>query len=358
LRRGLVIVVCALAVNGPQYARNLQLFGSPLGPGGEGPYRYANQDLSLRILASNVLRNLGLHLGTPWPAANSAIERAIVAAHAAIGIAPDDPRSTWPTTRFEIIRPVAREDLAPSGLHLLLIAAAIVTVWRTRPDARLKAYTGCLIVAFLLFCFLLRWQPWDSRLHLPLFVLGAPVAGVVLERLKPTVLAVVLLMLGAASVYFLAMNPAHPLVGRRAVFKTAWADQRVAHADPAYVGATRFVTSTGCLRVGLALGSNDREYIFWALLADARWSGTLEPVMVGNVSARMADPAATPFRPCAIIRLADSPVETLKVGEQSYRSAWSQDAVQVFVRDLPASLGSRRAGARLTAGRTLRGSAG
>ena len=36
LEQGLVIGLCALALNAPQYLRNFELFGSPLGPGGRG----------------------------------------------------------------------------------------------------------------------------------------------------------------------------------------------------------------------------------------------------------------------------------------------------------------------------------
>ena len=81
------------------------MFRSPLGPGAEGAFRYANDAFSPTILASNVLRNLGVHAGTPSPAANAQVERAIAVLHRGIGIPLDDPRSTWPGTRFEVIRP-------------------------------------------------------------------------------------------------------------------------------------------------------------------------------------------------------------------------------------------------------------
>jgi hypothetical protein len=103
LTQGLVIGLCAVALNAPQYWRNAQVFGSPLGPGAEGSFRYANDALSPTILASNALRNLGMHAGTPWQAANAQIERAIASLHQGIGIALDDPRSTWPGTRFAVI---------------------------------------------------------------------------------------------------------------------------------------------------------------------------------------------------------------------------------------------------------------
>ena len=332
--RGLVIGLCAVGLNAPHYARNVELFGSPLGPGGDGNFRYANDALSLPLLTSNVLRNLGLHAGTPWAAANARIELVIDAAHRAIGVPPDDPRSTWPGTRFAVTAPLAQEDLAPNGLHLLLIAAAIVGVWRLRGPGRARAFSVCLVTAFLLFCLLLRWQPWHSRLQLPLFVLGAPLVGVVFERLKPALLATMAVLLAGSSVYFLAANKAQPLVGRRAVFSTPRAEQRAAQAGPAYVGAARFVASTGCREVGLVLGSNDREYLFWALLADAGWRGRMDPVLVANVSAALTTASSTAARPCAVIRVAETPGAAsmgLTVGPQYFQPAWSRGEIAVLV---------------------------
>ena len=334
LEQGLVIGLCALALNAPQYIRNFELFGSPLGPGAEGSMRYMNDEFSPSILASNLLRNLALHAGTPWQGANGLTERAVEAMHRAIGIALDDPRSTWPYTRFEVRPPAAHEDLAGNGLHLLLIGAAMVGAWRGRGDRRLRAFAGCLLVAFLLFCLVLRWQPWHSRLHLPLFVLGAPLVGVVFERLRPALLAIGLLLLAGSSVYFLTGNTAHHLVGRRSVFVRTWAEQRARHAGPAYVGAARFVMSTGCGDVGLALDGNDREYFLWGTLTDAGWRGRIEHVLT-NASAGLPDGSRGAFRPCAIVlKNAGTPAAGLTLGARSYRTTWSRDDIQVLVPDV------------------------
>ena len=337
LEQGLVIGLCALTLNAPQYIRNFELFGSPLGPGVEERKRYMNDEFSPSILASNLLRNLGLHAGTPWQGANVRIERAVDAMHRAIGIALDDPRSTWPDTRFEVRRPAAHEDLAGNGLHLLLIGAAMVGAWRGRGERRLRAFAGCLLVAFLLFCLVLRWQPWHSRLHLPLFVLGAPMVGAVFERLRPALLVIGLLLLAGSSVYFFTGNTAHHLVGRRSVFVRTWAEQRVRHAGPAYVGAARFVMSTGCADVGLVLGDDDREYFLWGTLADAGWRGRIESVLVtnGSASAQPGGRSRVEFRPCAIVRQdAGTPGGGLTLGARSYRTTWSRDDIQVLVPDV------------------------
>ena len=185
---------------------------------------------------------------------------------------------------------------------------------------------------------MLRWQPWHSRLHLPLFILGAPLVGVVFERLRPAVLAIGLLLLAGSSVYFLTGNTAHHLVGRRSVFIRTWAEQRLRHAGPAYVGAARFIMSTGCADVGLLLGNNDQEYFLWSTLADAGWRGRIEPVLVTNASAsaRPAGGSRVEFRPCAIVRQSpDAPAPGLILGAQTYRTTWCRDDIQVLVPARP-----------------------
>jgi Dolichyl-phosphate-mannose-protein mannosyltransferase len=327
-----VIGLCAVALNAPHYARSHYLFGSPLGPGGEGPYRFANDEISLPILLSNVLRNVGLHAGTPWLAANVTLERAIGVAHDALGIAVDDPRSTWPTTRLEVRRPVAHEDLAGNGLHLVLIVAALVAATRLREDWRRLAFAGSLVAAFLLFCLLLKWQPWHSRLLLPLFVLATPLVGLALERLRSPSLAVVVALLAISSSYFLFRNHALPLAKWRTVAKMTRADQRAARAGPAYAGAARVIAASGCRHVGVVLGGDDPEYFLWALLADAGWRGRLEPVRVVNVSARLSTNPPGSVLACALV--GQHPIaptgSPLSIGGQDYRPAWSTGNVQIF----------------------------
>jgi hypothetical protein len=111
------------------------------------------------------------------------------------------------------------------------------------------------------------------------------------------------------------------------------AAQREAHAGPAYVGAARFVVSTGCRHVGLVMSSNDREYFLWALLADAGWRGRIEPVLVANLSSALPRPSPAPLRPCAIVREGHPASFTTGAFHDGdyYGPAWSRERVQVLV---------------------------
>src|SRR5262249_9415049 len=150
---------------------------------------------------------------------------------------------------------------ASNGFHLLLIAAALAAALSLRAGRRVAAFAGCLVAAFALFCLVLRWQPWHSRLHLPLFVLGTPLVGLVFARLRPPILAMALAAMGASPVYAVTPSPTARLQGRRSVFRMTWAEQRERQAGPGYIGAARSVVSSGCRDVGLVLGTNDREYV-------------------------------------------------------------------------------------------------
>jgi len=81
LKHALAIGLCALVLNAPHYARNLQAFGNPLGPNADASL-YINEQFTLPILGSNVIRNVALHLGTPWPQVNEALERGVSTLHA------------------------------------------------------------------------------------------------------------------------------------------------------------------------------------------------------------------------------------------------------------------------------------
>src|SRR5205823_11662328 len=133
-------------------------------------------------LTSNVLRNVSQQLGSV-KRLNVLPERAVLSIHRWIGVDPDDPRTTWPGTHFEFPSGSFHEDRAGNPLHVVLIAIGITTVLvRRRAEGAVRpasgrAYAAALIAGFILFCLVLKWQPWNSRLHLPLFVLSAPLVG-------------------------------------------------------------------------------------------------------------------------------------------------------------------------------------
>ncbi|HSF30535.1 MAG TPA: 4-amino-4-deoxy-L-arabinose transferase, partial [Candidatus Tectomicrobia bacterium] len=209
VRKGLtllgVAVLLAVGLNSGHFVRNYNLYRSPLGPGAEGPqasFKYTNDEITMPTLVSNAVRNLAIHLGTKSSAVNGALEHGVAEVIQAFGGDVNDPRATWDFTTFHVPSKSYHEDRAGNPIHLALIVVALgimVGVGALRKSTELVIYTIGLALAFILFCAFLRWQPWNTRLHLPLFVLWSAVTGVVLERAWPsfatTILGVLLLSL-------------------------------------------------------------------------------------------------------------------------------------------------------------------
>jgi len=313
LRFSAFLVGGVLLINTPQYVRNLRLSGSPLGPDsahGDGVYRWRNQHPGWRSTVSNALRNLSEQLGARSTHWNQAVFRAVIRIHAALGLNPQDPDTTWPWAQYEPPLNANHEANANNRWHLLLlgIALAVAAFTRRRPW---MVYGAGLLAGALLFCFYLKWQPYLARLELPLFVAGAPLAGSVFDWRggKPRTWITILMALVC---YFLAdtgrrpalENWTRPLKGSRSLLATARDDNyfsdMVQWSNPAsYLEAVDRTARSGCRIVGLDISQNQLEYPFQALLLERNPNVRFVHVGVENASARYSPPR--PPDPCAVL---------------------------------------------------------
>jgi hypothetical protein len=220
--RGKAVVaigLVALLLNAGHYYRVTRLYGSPLGPGRDGPFVFTNESFRPSALVSNLVGNIALHVGTPNEHVNTAVESGILWLHHALGIGINDPRTTWLGTGFHVTTPNAHEDYAANFAHTALTTiscALLLAVPALRRRGYLLAYTGSLASGLLLFALCLKWQPWHSRLHLPLFVLGSPLIAVVWGHYRRAMGIVVALLL-ATSVPWVVYNSSRPLLGPASV---------------------------------------------------------------------------------------------------------------------------------------------
>jgi hypothetical protein len=336
-----IIAILALSVNLGHYARNLDLYGSPLGPGGlYGEWAYSNEVFTLPTFISNMVRNLGLHIGTPIGGVNAAMEGVIRLIHKGLDANINDPHTTWPGTEFHVEELSYNVDIAGNAIHFLLIFLSIAVCLTRRSLRRQRDivnYLVAVIGTFLLFSFLLKWQPWHSRLHLPLFVLWSPFVAIMLSKIWnqkiTSSIAVILILLALPWVFY---SQARPLIGSRNIFSFSRTDQyfndRVDLRD-AYVGAVHFVNSQKCSDIGLSLGENDWDYPFWVLLQrDDNRVIRIDHFNVKNISAIKSNPF-NDFNPCAIISLnSGQGKEIITKKDHIYALRWSLGPVNVFIR--------------------------
>ncbi|HYB52901.1 MAG TPA: glycosyltransferase family 39 protein, partial [Thermoanaerobaculia bacterium] len=314
-----------LALLAPHAARNIGLFGSPLGISSG----VVNETFGARALFSNLARNLALEAGTPFPAANRLVEKMVSGLHRTLAWDIDDPRTTWRGSRFHVppaplggapleaeesLYSLFHEDTASNPIHAALAVAA-VGILIARPSLRARGdlllFAAALAPSLLIFCAALKWQPWHSRLHLPLLLLAAPLSAVVWsEILAPRMEKWLAVLLLAAALPWVFANATRPLLGSESVLTTGRIAQYFSVRPPLerpYEEAARAVAASGCGQIGLAVEADTPEYLLWALLRQSLPAGSrIEHVGVTNVS-RARETSFPAFSPCVLVTVETRP---------------------------------------------------
>lgn len=258
-----------LLLNAPVFARNLRLFHHPLGPAAQRT-AHANASHGVGPLASNLVRNATLHLATPSESWNNALDRAVVRLHRMAGLDPSDPRTTWYENQFGVRILRTKESRTGNPLHFLLVGAAVFALWvRPNPSVR-RRYALAVLGGAVLFCWIFRWQQWNSRLHVPLFVLAGPIVaaalGPVLSDGRRALLGVALWI---SAVPWLIANETRPLMPIRALTQAGSIlevprERQYFIEDPgieaAYGRVLADLVRTGCRIVGVAGGEKTGVY--------------------------------------------------------------------------------------------------
>ncbi|MCB0164761.1 MAG: glycosyltransferase family 39 protein [Anaerolineae bacterium] len=330
---GLIVLI----FNSGHYARNLPLFGSPLQPQSLAEYDYRNQSLTPALAVSNVVRNLALHINVPLPALTRTTAQAVQTLHHGLGIDLNDPRTTWIGTQFEVNPFFVSEDASGNFIHLILIGLCfgVVVVRKIQKRAGEEfTYVMLLTTAFLLFSFYLKWQPWHSRLHLPLFVLWTPVIGLVLPQKSLWLSHLLTVLLIGQSLPFLLTNPNHPLTGPNTIFNKPRNEQYFLQAPlpaEAYTTVIQLIEQAGhCSDIGLVLPGNFWEYPFWFLLAQSAIDRPhIENVEVKNESAVLQN---NRFEPCAVVCINCPPAAQIRYTEQFDGPAFTTENNFIFLK--------------------------
>jgi hypothetical protein len=307
-RRQLAWIPAAICLlNGPQYLRNLQLSGSPLGfdsAQGDGVFRWRNEHLSWKPAVSNALRHASEQLGARSSHWNQSVYDVVIRIHRALGIDPQDRDTTWPGARYALPLNANHEANANNRWHLMLILAAALLAAATR-NRQWTLYAAGLLAGFFFFCLYLKWQPFLARLEIPLFIAAAPLAAFLVDKLRHPVVAVLLALFLVNNVRPAVFeNWTRPLKGPHSLLRTArdanyFSDMSQWNNTASYLEAVDRTARSGCTEVGLDISENQLEYPFQALLRERNPNVRFMHTGVTNASARYA--AANPVAPCAVL---------------------------------------------------------
>lgn len=326
----LIAAGCAFALNAPQYVRNYGLSGSIMGfdsAQGDGFFRWRNETFGWKPTVSNTLRNLSEQLGARSARWNESVYHLVLEAHRRLGIDINDPGTTWRWSSFAPPRNANHEADAPNRVHLIILFAILCVLLfraiRNREHERLL-YAIALLCGFGAFCAYLKWQPFLSRLILPLFVLGAPLAGVMGEtagyrcrRIQRWVVqpAICLFLLSNARLPLLE-NWVRPLKGPKSVLHAPrsgqyFADMSQWSNQASYLKTVDTLADSSCETVGIDITNLQLEYPLQALLRERRPATRFLHTGVQNVSARYRQPIDAV--PCAVACL-DCAGDTKRLG--------------------------------------------
>jgi hypothetical protein len=304
-----------------QWSRNLAASGSPLGPsewvGGLGTVTLEGLKPRLALYLPRLLRSLAPHLAGPWQPLNAAIDGGVKSVYRAFGAEVNAAILVWGWNH---------EDTAGNPLHLLLIGLTLVGLAARRRARRgiVVELTAVIVGAYLLMVLLLppAITTVGVRLHLPLFLVWAPVFAAVAtawvgERWAARGSVLLLLL----AMPWLLFNATRPLIGLRpepgplripcppglgctrvgSVLVESPVDVEfvnVPRLKRGYSDAAQRLEASACRSVGLRLDSSDPEYPLWYLLQAPQSGFRLETIYTSSDLAPLLD---REFRPCAIV---------------------------------------------------------
>ncbi len=337
VRQTVAVVFLAVAFNTAQYSRNYQLFGAPLSTGED---KVTNVNRSFPMIISNVVRNYALHLGTQSDAANDFLTESVTEI---LGSETENPDSTYLKIPFSV-QYSENEDSAGNAVHVILLTICLLASFFYRGDQRKTIVIVSLSIAagFLLFCSLLMWQPWASRLHLPLFLLGSVPIAVTLSRLNSRVTELSLLFCFVGCLLVLLLGQPRSI----AVALTAQRSTQYFAAEPriaaAYGEAAEFFRQTNVEEIGINLAIDyekskfdDWEYPLWVLIVNEFGEKPrFRHIGVKNVSSRLTD--ASPPPEWVFSTGEDEVFENVR-----YEKVWSKDQFRILRKKPDVSAESR-----------------
>ena len=150
------------------------------------------------------------------------MEQTVTRLHRYLSIDTDDPRITYANSGFHIGGYSFHEDYAGNPLHLCFIILCIgcFSFFRNiKRDPLLLQFLAALIIAIILFNLTLRWNPWISRYHLPIFILFSPFVGIILSNLQSRYLNIIFIfILIGCSLFWVFCNRTRPLIRKKEYF--------------------------------------------------------------------------------------------------------------------------------------------
>ncbi len=217
-----LVAVAAILLNTGHWSRNFGWYGTPIYSGKkEVGGLVTNESMNAKKFASNAVRNLTLHFGTPSNSLNRRMEKAVMRFHDLIGQDINDPDTTLYVLRYGVVYEprASTKGQAPVHVLLALMLPFLIAFRKGRKDMLLISYVAVVFSCMILFFLVLKWQPWGTRLQLTFFCLIAPALGAVLSQIRTNKASTIAVATAAMLTLFPALNSlSNPIFSKNNIF--------------------------------------------------------------------------------------------------------------------------------------------
>ena len=249
--------------------KNMTYLGRPIADFGT-----TNAVFGLMPFFLNAVRNAAVNFATFSERINAWLTELTTCVTLMFGLDINDPNLSWAGLKFELTTRQNDEGIAGNPLHLVIAAGAIMSGLFVRgPTTARIRYALCVSAGAAIFLIVLRWQPWITRLQLPLFVLCAPLAAFVFSaQARGLVQIAIGVLLIAWSLPPLFLNSNRPFIGNPGFTESFWGRTREEllfvvrpYLRQQYAAVFDIIDKRGDNKIGLIIDGDDPEYIFWYL---------------------------------------------------------------------------------------------
>ncbi len=168
-----ISLVLIISINLPFSLRKVAYSGTLSGTAGEIEKGIVFEKYSPMLLVSTAIKNVALHIDDLFVGnfANVFAEKS----HLILGMDINEKGTNVFDYKYDAIHDWKNhEDSQPNFIHLLLFITAIAmfvvqTIQNKKIDKTQLFLMLIIILQFLSFCAYIRWEPWNSRVHTPLF---------------------------------------------------------------------------------------------------------------------------------------------------------------------------------------------
>lgn len=301
-----MVLFIALAINFRQYQRNYNLDGNIFGTPQEEMNTYTNAKMNPLLLLSNLVKNAGLHMATMGSVKPGVLSDTVIhKLNEMAGINVNSSDNNFANAAYHVPNGGANhEDAAPNPIHfLLLIIAFALTVFhffKNRRNALAMQLLCIVLLQAIVFCWVLKWQPWNTRMHVQFFLLSAPlfcyavsISGV-LRKISYAAMPVILLygfvlVLHNSTRPYLVITNQKPYLSMAPVFESRYEKYFANKPElyPEYKAVNDAIKTANYTNIGLIIGYNDWQY---PLFTDC-YSKHINPIhlLVHNASKSIAN---------------------------------------------------------------------